>query len=324
MVEVDVFWSYGIGAGFAVGAARQLKARAARVEQVDAAPFDPDTEQRLVEAGIEPRPRPGLLGLLEYRRMVYNILFAALLFAPSGIVLLWGHPNWETMQAGDFSMPAWLIGLFAITNVTQSILGFWVVERLLARGRNYLAYLQLTFGYFGIFFILVHGWDGRGWQRFFSPDKSAFANWSNHSALDNATSWLTSDVALTLYAMGIVLIPVMTLMVVRNLREGYALRLLGTERSPAPIVLAIWFGVGALVAPLTLAIAASLVIHGAQSLVSGPAGTAIGVLAFAALAYGVALREGGLLHRVHAFTAADRPQPSEPSGGLSSRYAAAR
>jgi hypothetical protein len=166
---------------------------------------------------------PDFKSLLQNRFMVVNILFAALLFAPSGIYLLWDYTNWETMQAGGSTMPAWLIVSFAITNVTQAVLGFWVTERLIVHGHQYLAALQAFIGYFGMFFILIVGWDGTGWHRFFSEDKADFAAWSSQPEIDQITSWLTSGVALTLFGMGVILIPTMIVIMLRNYRGGFRL-----------------------------------------------------------------------------------------------------
>ena len=188
MVQVDVFWSYGLGATFAVGASRQLLAR--RRAAAAAAP--------LPDAGTSPFSRwsdPYLMRAL---------LFLALIFVPSGVWLVWAFPSWETMHAGDRDMPVALVTAFALTNVTQGLLGYLVTERLLARGRTYLAYLQVLAGYAGMFFILVHGWDGTGYRRFFSATREDFLAWEG-----DWTAWLTSDVALSLYGMALVLVPVL-------------------------------------------------------------------------------------------------------------------
>jgi hypothetical protein len=232
MVQVDVFWSFGLGAGFAMASARQLRVRneirgranAPTHDQLkesgEPAPWNRDPET----ARQQPQPTSGwsdFSDLLQNRYMMLNILYAALLFAPSGIYLLWGFTNWETMQAGGHSMPAWLIVGFAITNVTQAILGFWVVERLVVSGRQFLGAVATWFGYFGMFFILVNGWDKTGWHRFFSEDKADFLAWKSQPALDQVTDWLTSDVALTLYGMGVILIPVMAAIMISSIRSGY-------------------------------------------------------------------------------------------------------
>ncbi len=89
MVQVDVFWSFALGAGFAAAAARQLKD--------DDKPF-------------------------ESVYFIKTLLFMSLIFVPSGVILLWGFPEWETMQVGSYkTIPAWLAGLFVLTNVSQGI-----------------------------------------------------------------------------------------------------------------------------------------------------------------------------------------------------------
>jgi hypothetical protein len=180
MVQVDVFWAYGIGAGFAVAASHQL---------------------------VTGSRRP----LLQEPQAVSTLLYCGLLFAPSGAWLLWAFPSWETMQVADThaALPAWLVALFAITNVSQGLLGFWVARRLIQRGRAYAAFLQAGLGYLGMFFILVHGWDGTGYRRFFSPDQAAFGRWQADGGPIPIARWFGSPVALTLYGMGAVLIPVM-------------------------------------------------------------------------------------------------------------------
>src|SRR5215212_10227092 len=101
MVQVDVFWSYAIGAGFAVAATRQIARSAATSRST------PDRWQRLNSP-----------------YWVATVLYCALLFAPSGVYLLWAFPDWETMQVAHnhTSLPAWLVTIFAITNVTQGML----------------------------------------------------------------------------------------------------------------------------------------------------------------------------------------------------------
>ena len=81
-----------------------------------------------------------------------------------------------------------------------------------------MAYLQVVGAYLGMFFIIVHGWDGTGYQRFFSATPADFASWSG-----DWTAFLTSDVALSLYGMGVVLLPVLLLTVAHWQVTGYAL-----------------------------------------------------------------------------------------------------
>jgi hypothetical protein len=208
MVEVDVFWSYALGAGAATAAGRQIKARW-RAE-VAAAPIGRVTPDRWSDPYL-----------------VRTVLFAALLFAPSGLYLLWNFPSWETMHVGDRSMPAWLVCLFGITNVSQAILGYLVAKRLIARDRGYLGWLQTLGAYFGMFFILIHGWDGKGFQRFFSSTRADFLHWRG-----DWTAWLTSPVAVSLYVMGVIMLPVLIGGMERWSTEGERMLGAGVARAP--------------------------------------------------------------------------------------------
>jgi O-antigen/teichoic acid export membrane protein len=98
MVQVDVFWSYAFGAGFAMAAARQL------------------IEDREKNDG----------NFFENKYFTHTLLFLAIIFVPSGGSLLWGFPDWETMQVAydHHSIPAWLVSAFYVTNITQGLLGF--------------------------------------------------------------------------------------------------------------------------------------------------------------------------------------------------------
>jgi hypothetical protein len=264
MVQVDVFWSYGIGASMALGAARQLRAR-----------------RELASEGREPSARPDRLpgdpadpaSLWRNPFFLATVLYAAVLFAPSGAYLLWEFPDWETMHAGDRDLPGWLVVCFAVTNVTQAMLGFAIVERLLTRGRAYAAYLQVLVAYLGMFFVLVHGWDGDGYRRFFSPDKADFLAWDG-----DWSAWLTSDVALTLYAMGAVLIPVLLATIARWTLAGYALAARGERRPSAAAVVTVHLAT-VFVAALGIAIVASVAIHTLGAPLGIPAALALAVLA---------------------------------------------
>lgn len=271
MVQVDVFWSYGIGASFATAACRQLTARNTRAER-----GGPWSDPYLMAA----------------------VLYCAVLFAPSGAWLLWGFPDWETMQvaSGHEDLPAWLVALFAATNVSQGVLGYKVAERLILSGRVYAAFLQAGIGYTGMFFILVHGWDGRGYQRFFSADRDVFATWPREAggeeALSRIADWLTSPVALTLYGMGVVLVPVMLALIAAWIRAGQ--REAGVTRvgllRVVGAVLAAVFAVA-----LGTAVTASVLVH--------LLGWWLGVPAAVLLAALVAVRRKGVAERAFALLA---------------------
>ena len=256
MVQVDVFWSYGLGASLAVSATRQLHA-----------------QRRAATAQGEPAARGGPRpDRWSDPYLLRTLLFLALVFAPSGAYLLWEFPSWETMHAGDRDLPAWLVALFAATNVGLGLAGYLVVDALLARGRSYAAYLQIVGAYFAMFFVLIHGWDGQGYQRFFSPTRGDFLVWNG-----DWQAWLTSPVALTLYAMGAVLVPLLLWMWTRALIEGRRLDG-GAAAGPGAVrlgavLLATVFGAG-----LGLAVVAHLLIA-IGGLLGAVAAAAVGALA---------------------------------------------
>ena len=247
MVQVDVFWSYGLGSSFALAASKQLAAE-----------------------------RAAKRGLLDSPYFAKTLLFLAALFAPSGAWLLWSFPSWETMHAGTRALPGWLVAGFAATNVTQGALGFAIVYALAARKRLWAAWLHWFFAYFAMFFILVHGWDGHGYQRFFSATRADFLAWHG-----DWTAWLGSPVALTLSGRGAVLVPIILVTMSRWITAN------DSPNAPRPkllVALVCLFVV--LGAALGSAIAASLCIHAL--------GWIAGALVFAVALYLVALRPGGL------------------------------
>jgi hypothetical protein len=240
MVQVDVFWSYGIGAGLGLASA-------------------PGAGSRLRD-------------LVKEGPAFHTLLFLAIVLAPAGFVSLWSNPSWQTMHAGTRDLPAWLVALFGVTNITQGLLGFWVARWLYARGRLFAAYLQWVLGYFFFYFILVHGWDGTGYQRFFSPTKESFAGWT----WATARTWLTSDVPLLLLVMLVVLVPWILGLTVPWLRAGARDR--GLE-PPRPAALSVSVLGLLLVALPALAVVSSLMVRWL-----GVAGGALGTVAlFAAL-----------------------------------------
>lgn len=190
MVQVDVFWGYGWGAVMAAAAGKQLLK--------ESRPFYSEF-------------------------FVKTLLFLSLFWAPTGMLLLIQHPSWETMQVATgattetsfYDMPVWLVLAFGLTNITQGILGFWVGLKLLQNGRDYLLQLNWLLGYYGMFFILLYGWDGLGYDRFLY-DRDMLAGspaWVPGVAtgvtgiLSALGHFLTSSVAITLYTDGAWLLP---------------------------------------------------------------------------------------------------------------------
>ena len=255
MVQVDVFWSYALGSSLACAAQRQLE----KEDKPSATPY-----------------------------FLKTVLYLSLLFGPSGIYLLWQFTGWETMFVFDKTIPAWLVTGFAITNVTQGILGFFVCYWLIRAGKVYAANLQWVFGYLFMFFILVHGWDGTGFRRFFySGDIVQWRAGVEYPIY----AWFYSDVALTLYVMGLILLPVLFLTVSRWLTRGYQEAGLELQQdllpSPMQIIKTILFVV--LVLTLGAVIAASILVH--------LLGWLFGMVLFWPLFIWFFLRRGGLIHQ---------------------------
>lgn len=286
MVQVDVFWSYGIGASFALGAFRQLRRlQAEKGAAEEDFGFREMVDVRRMAAQIENGHSPAFSN----QYFMKTLLFLSLLFVPSGANLLWSNPNWETMQVGRYeTIPAWLVGAFSITNVTQGIIGYWVTWNYLMRGKYLKAAMQTIGAYLGFWFILVNGWDKAGYRRFFSRDREAFENWR----WTNFFGWLRSDVVRILLAYGVFFIPLMLFWVSKWLMEGFemdpqvevpddpAARTAEMLKTDGYLLGAV-FGVG-----LGGAVAAHLLVR--------RFGWTKGLAVFSALAYGIGLREKGL------------------------------
>jgi len=187
MVQVDIFWSFALGAGFAASAARQIKKA------------DESGDFRLMENNF----------------FTKTVIYLSCLFAPSGVYLLWAFTGWETMYVwtGQNDLPAWIVVLFAITNVTQGILGFWWASHYIRNNQLFRANLLWIVAYFIMFFILVHGWDGTGYRRFFTRSvvewQAEKGGLTHAFGLWLALRWLVCPVALTLYGMGVIILPLL-------------------------------------------------------------------------------------------------------------------
>jgi hypothetical protein len=173
MVQVDIFWSYGLAAGLAVAARRHLKK--------ESEPFN-------------------------NKYFTAIVLWTALVFAPSGLYLLWAFPYWETMfVAKDHAdIPPWLVTVFGFTNITQGVLGYWVTWRLIRAGKDRAALLQPIWSHAAMFFILFFGWDGSGFKRFSYAGNGD--EWARGVAYP-WTAWFSSPVFYALLGMSLVFIP---------------------------------------------------------------------------------------------------------------------
>jgi len=260
MVQVDVFWSYGIGAGFAVANTWQLEAQ-----------------------------RSASKSAYEHTSFRDTLLYLGCLFVPSGAFLIWQFTSWETMHvATRDEIPGWLMAGFTLTNFTQGLLGFAVAAALVRRRQQYAAYLQWVLGYLAMFFILVHGWDGTGYMRFFSSTREELSGWS----WATAQRWLGGDIARSLMIMGVVVVPVMFWLMVRDLTRGY--RLSGEVRSEDAARLGRLGLAVSLLAALVVGALGAAILASAAIRYLGPF---LGIPAFAALVYVVGLRRGSVFHR---------------------------
>ncbi|KAG0261778.1 hypothetical protein BG011_000680 [Mortierella polycephala] len=173
MIEVDVFWSFSFGAIFAACSARKLK--------------DEDT-------------------FWNTPSFVYTLLFLSLIFAPSGLYLLWDNPGWESMfLLGDKNeIHAILPTVFAFTNVLLGIIGYYVTYRKIRKLRHNptmpMSYNKYWIHAYTIFCAIL----GMGYNRFMYP--SDYVAW-RAGIVYPLTDFFTSRILYTLLAMGVVLIP---------------------------------------------------------------------------------------------------------------------
>lgn len=99
MIQVDVFWSFGLGAGFASMASHELASN----------------------------PQHPYLN----RFFMWTVLFLGLLFNPSGVYLLNAFPYWESMFVftAVTDMHPMLPTLFSCTNVLLGMIGYEMARR---------------------------------------------------------------------------------------------------------------------------------------------------------------------------------------------------
>lgn len=273
MLQVDVFWVYGIGAMAATAAGKQLL--------------------ELGKAGADFRKATPFGS----KYFALLLLYLSLIFVPEALWLTWNFPHWETMHlVGSLKeIPAWGIVLFAVGNIAVAVLGYWVAYRLLLKGRSYAAHLQWVLGYFLLFFVLMCGWDGKGWQRFLYDPAKGGAPWSPGTYL-SPLSFATSRVALTLYAMAVPTLLPLVLWGHRWLKEGYLLEKLPPEKASSRATAGVGFyfaGVG--LALLSAAFVTAL-IHLFSTSLSLPLSYVLGLLVFSLLSLPL-LKKGGPIHR---------------------------
>ena len=180
MVQVDIFWTYGLASGLALAASHKLK----NEKNTWANPYFP-----------------------------VILMWICFLFAPSGGYLLWEFPSWETMflAKNHESLPGWLVFLFASTNSALGVLGYYVTYRLIRKEKLFLAKFQTIWSHFCMLFILIVGWDGTGFKRFtYTGTYEEFVTGIHYPI----TNFFSSPVFYTLLVMGLVLIPTYTYLVI--------------------------------------------------------------------------------------------------------------
>ncbi|MEV3859651.1 hypothetical protein AB0J38_35760 [Streptomyces sp. NPDC050095] len=205
MIEIQaaLFWAYGAGATFALAAGRQLQL------------------WERINAGEGPRTRSRAANPY----LTLTILFASVLMVPTGLFLLWQNPSWATMHVADGHRGVWagFVLLYAGGIPVAAILGFLAAQALVLVGAGYWAYLQCVGGYFLLFGTLIHGWDGRGYERFLSPGSGDFTRWAHDSVVNHVLDFLTSGTFLALFLFGAVVIGTMLMTEIGWLMEGWTL-----------------------------------------------------------------------------------------------------
>jgi hypothetical protein len=171
MIQVDVLWSFGIGAQFAAFAANNLKH--------EKSPF-------------------------VNKYFIYTILYLSIFFAPSGIYLLWGYTGWETMFMIDLDFHPIVPTIFVSSNVWQGVLGFWISWNLIQKGLPHQAHTLWILSYMSMFTIL-----GLGYRRFTFP--GTLEDWrSGQWELHPISDYFNLDVCWvlpTLLIMAVVILP---------------------------------------------------------------------------------------------------------------------
>ncbi|KAG0057248.1 hypothetical protein BGZ83_000661, partial [Gryganskiella cystojenkinii] len=173
MLEVDVFWSFSFGAAFAACSAGSLR------------------HQELF--WLTPS-------------FVYTLLFLSLIFAPSGLYLLWDNPGWESMYLlGDKNdMHAILPTTFAFTNVLLGIIGYYVTYRKIRTTRHEPRLNMSINKYWVHAYTCFNAILGMGYNRFMYPMR--WQEWQAGKEYP-LTDFFFSRMLVTLLGMGVVLLP---------------------------------------------------------------------------------------------------------------------
>ncbi|WP_399922661.1 hypothetical protein [Streptomyces kanamyceticus] len=240
-IQAALFWAYAIGATFALCAGRQLQV------------------WERINAGEGPRTRSRAANPY----LALTALFAAVLMVPTGLFLLWQNPAWATMHvaAGHEDVWAGFVLGYAGGIPVAAILGFLVAQALVLAGAGYWAYLQCAGGYFLLFGTLVHGWDGRGYERFLSPGTDDFADWPRDSVVNHVLDFVTSGTFLALLLFGAAVIGTMLATAVGWLMEGWSLPGADEDRKVPRVLAVVIAGAGVYGLPFAGALLASVLVR---------------------------------------------------------------
>ncbi|WP_223773473.1 hypothetical protein [Streptomyces sp. 135] len=240
-IQAALFWAYAIGATSALSAGRQLQV------------------WERINAGEGPRTRSRAANPF----LALTALFAAVLMVPTGLFLLWQNPAWATMHvaAGHEDVWAGFVLGYAGGIPVAAILGFLVAQALVLAGAGYWAYLQCVGGYFLLFGTLVHGWDGRGYERFLSPGTDDFADWPRDSVVNHVLDFVTSGTFLALLLFGAAVIGTMLATGVGWLMEGWSLPGADEDRKVPRLLAVVIAGAGVYGLPFVGALLASVLVR---------------------------------------------------------------
>eukprot|EP00483_Globobulimina_turgida_P012109 UN12131 len=176
MIEVDVFWSFAIGASCACAASKQLSRTNSAFSN---------------------------------KYFAYTLSVLACVFSPSGSYLLIAFPGWESMFLlnRDFiNKYPMLITIFNATNSSLGIIGFYMVHKIVRNNKkNGIIYANLCWL---IPYVIMFAILGLGYDRFLFPYSynEYHQNYAQHPSL---FAFFTCDVFFTLLAMGCILIPML-------------------------------------------------------------------------------------------------------------------
>ena len=176
MIEVDVFWSFAIGASCACAASKQLS-------QLDSA--------------------------FGNKYFAYTLFVLSCVFSPSGSYLLIAFPGWESMfilNREIINKYPLLITIFNCTNSLLGIIGFYCVHKMVRNNQKdgyVFANVYWIVPYLAMFAIL-----GFGYDRFLFPSTfdEYYKDVHDHPEF---VEFFKCDVFYTLLAMGVILVPML-------------------------------------------------------------------------------------------------------------------